>query len=288
MREREREREPEKENERETHTHRETERQRDRETERQREREREKEKEREKSGKCREMVDSDAGCQDLVQLSMSLPSVPPCRLVHGLTPPVALELVAQAVLSAGGRSRSRGGAAQQRGASGASGQRLPVPGSPVCTPPRHPPARPAAHPARPRLRPAPRASPPCLPSPVPPPPPPRSPPPGHPVPSRRAPFRARCLPRAQPQAPAQFPSSPAHAAPGQPPCLGSRSRGGAAQQRGASGVERTAAPRARFPRARQVPACSCPPSRQLRSCHVHFFMFFFYFLPPVKNGPTRA
>ena len=222
----------------------------------------------------------------MVQLSMSLPSVPPCRLVHGLTPPVALELVAQAVLSAGGRSRSRGGAAQQRGASGASGQRLPVPGSPVCTPPRHPPARPAAHPARPRLRPAPRASPPCLPFPVPPPPPPRSPPPGHPVPSRRAPFRARCLPRAQPQAPAQFPSSPAHAAPGQPPCLGSRSRGGAAQQRGASGVERTAAPRARFPRARQVPACSCPPSRQLRSCHVHFFMFFFFiFYRPSKMVP---
>ena len=149
----------------------------------------------------------------------------------GLTPPVALELVAQAVLSAGGRSRSRGGAAQQRGASGAgradSGSPCPVP--------------------------------PC---------------------ARHRAIRPRAAP------PAQFPSSPAHAAPGQPPCLGSRSRGGAAQQRGASGGERTAAPRARFPRARQVPACSCPalPPTSFVPC-----MFFFIFYGPSKmvpHGPT--
>ena len=146
----------------------------------------------------------------------------------GLTPPVALELVAQAVLSAGGRSRSRGGAAQQRGASGAgradSGSPCPVP--------------------------------PC---------------------ARHRAIRPRAAP------PAQFPSSPAHAAPGQPPCLGSRSRGGAAQQRGASGGERTAAPRARFPRARQVPACSCPalPPTSFVPC-----MFFFIFYGRQKWSHT--
>ena len=137
MREREREREPEKENERERHTHRETERQRDR------EREREREKEREKSGKCREMVDNDAGCQDLVQLSMCLPSVPPRRLVHGA------HATRRARAGRAGcplRRRPqpqprRGSAAAGGERGGASGQRLPVPGSPVCTPPRHPPAR---------------------------------------------------------------------------------------------------------------------------------------------------
>ena len=68
----------------------------------------------------------------------------------------------------------------------------------------------------------------------------------------------------------------------------SRSRGGAAQQRGASGGERTAAPRARFPRARQVPACSCPalPPTSFVPC-----MFFFIFYGPSKmvtvpHGPT--
>ena len=88
-------------------------------------------------------------------------------------------------------------------------------------------------------------------------------------------------PRAAP--PAQFPSSPAHAAPGQPPCLGSRSRGGAAQQRGASGGERTAAPSARFPRARKVPACSCPalPPTSFVPC-----MFFFIFYGRQKLSHT--
>ena len=204
----------------------------------------------------------------------------------GLTPPVALELVAQAVLSAGGRSRSRGGAAQQRGASGAgradSGSPCPVP---PCA--RHRAIRPRAPPhtllarACARLRgPSPRVFPPlshrhrhhahhppdtpC---------PPAVPPSGRaacPGRNPRPPPSSRLLlptPR-----PVSRPASAAAAAAGQ------RSSGGRA---GASG-QRLPVPGS--PVHAKSPPAPAPPSRQLRSCHVCFFLF----STAVKNGPTRA
>jgi hypothetical protein len=99
-RERERERKRERERERERERKREKDRNLKREKTRERERKRERWKEEGKRergneatrqrGKEREVgqvwsveiVDNDEGCQDLVQLSMSLPSSPPRRLVH--------------------------------------------------------------------------------------------------------------------------------------------------------------------------------------------------------------